>query len=83
MEWVVESTFMRYGHSAGGITGLTLKQIAFKVWALCCHICCMMASTCFRWRTRCKLSRLSSITKKRRKAGFKPMEKTLMVFERN
>ena len=40
----IESTFMRYGHSAGGITGITLKSIALKVWALSRHICCKIES---------------------------------------
>ncbi|KAF3833276.1 hypothetical protein F7725_026941 [Dissostichus mawsoni] len=30
----IESTFMRYGHSAGGIIGITLKPEALKIWAL-------------------------------------------------
>ena len=30
---------MRYGHSAGGIIGITLKSKALKIWALSRHIC--------------------------------------------
>ena len=40
----IESTFMRYGHSTGGIIGITLKQNALNIWALSCHICCRMES---------------------------------------
>ncbi len=40
----IESTFMRYGHSTGGVIGITLKQNAMKKWALSRHICCMMES---------------------------------------
>ena len=29
----IESTFMRYGHSVGGIIGITLKSKALKIWA--------------------------------------------------
>ena len=29
----IESTFMRYGHSDGGIIGITLKSKALKIWA--------------------------------------------------
>ena len=36
----IESTFMRYGHSVGGIIGITLKSKALKIWALSRHICC-------------------------------------------
>ena len=36
----IESTFMRYGHSVGGIIGITLKSNALKIWALSRHICC-------------------------------------------
>jgi len=35
---------MRYGHSAGGIIGITLKSNALKVLALCRHICCKVES---------------------------------------
>ena len=41
---LIESTFMRYGHSAGGIIGITLKQEALKTWALSRHICCKIES---------------------------------------
>ena len=36
----IESTFMRYGHSAGGIIGITLKEEALKAWSLSRHLCC-------------------------------------------
>jgi len=36
----IESTFMRYGHSSGGIIGITLKEETLKVWALSRHLCC-------------------------------------------
>lgn len=35
---------MRYGHSAGGIIGITLKSDALKIWALSRHICCKIES---------------------------------------
>ena len=35
----IESTFMRYGHGAGGIIGITLKPSALKKWAFSMHIC--------------------------------------------
>ena len=35
----IESTFMRYGHASGGLTGLTLKPSAVARWALSLHIC--------------------------------------------
>ena len=35
----IESTFIRYGHQAGGITGLTLKPSAVTRWALSLHTC--------------------------------------------
>ena len=35
---------MRYGHSAGGIIGITLKAEALKIWALSRHICCKIQS---------------------------------------
>ena len=40
----IESTFMRYGHSIGGIIGITLKSKALKIWALSRHICCKIES---------------------------------------
>ncbi|KAJ8351728.1 hypothetical protein SKAU_G00232040 [Synaphobranchus kaupii] len=40
----IESTFMRYGHSAGGIIGITLKPEALKIWAVSRHICCKIES---------------------------------------
>lgn len=40
----IESTFMKYGHSAGGIIGITLKPNALKIWALSRHICCKIES---------------------------------------
>ena len=35
---------MRYGHSVGGIIGITLKSNALKIWALSHHICCKIES---------------------------------------
>jgi len=35
----IESTFMRYGHGARGIIGITLKPSALKRWALSMHAC--------------------------------------------
>ena len=35
----IESTFMRYGHSPGGIIGITVKPSTLKRWALCLHFC--------------------------------------------
>jgi len=36
------NTLMRFGHSSGGIIGITLKPEALKVWALSRHICCQI-----------------------------------------
>ena len=35
----IESTFMRFGHSPGGIIGITLQPSTLKRWALGLHIC--------------------------------------------
>jgi hypothetical protein len=35
----IETTFMRYGHSQGGIIGITLRPETLKTWALSLHIC--------------------------------------------
>ena len=35
----IETTFMRYGHSPGGIVGITLQPSTLKRWALSLHIC--------------------------------------------
>ena len=35
----IESTFMRYGHSPGSISGITLKPSTLKRWALSLHLC--------------------------------------------
>ena len=35
---------MRYGHSVGGIIGITLKSKAFKIWALSRHTYCKIES---------------------------------------
>ena len=40
----IESTFMRYGHQAGGLTGLTLKPSAATRWALSLHTCSQLRS---------------------------------------
>ena len=34
----IETTFMRYGHSHGGIIGITLRPDTLKTWALGLHI---------------------------------------------
>ncbi len=36
---IIESTFMRYGHLAGGLTRLTLKPSGLIRWALSLHTC--------------------------------------------
>ena len=35
----IETTFMRYGHEAGGLIGITLQPSAVARWALSVHIC--------------------------------------------
>ena len=35
----IETTFMRYGHEAGGLIGITLQPSAVARWALSLHIC--------------------------------------------
>ena len=35
----IESTFMRFGKSTGGLVGITLKQSALSRWALSLHAC--------------------------------------------
>ena len=40
----IESTFMRYGHESGGLTGLTLKPASVARWALCLHVCSQICS---------------------------------------
>jgi hypothetical protein len=40
----IESTFMRFCHSAGGIIRITLKTNTLKIWALSRHICCKLES---------------------------------------
>ena len=35
----IESTFMRYEHSPGGIIGITMKPSTRKRWALSLHVC--------------------------------------------
>lgn len=49
LEWLwsdmfIESTFMRYGHSPGGIIGITLKPSTLKRWALSLHICSQLVN---------------------------------------
>ena len=34
----IETTFMRYGHSPGGIVGITPQPSTLKRWALSLHI---------------------------------------------
>ena len=57
----IESTFMRYGHESGGLTGLTLKPSAVTIWALSLHIC-------LQWKTS-KTTRSSQLTRKMPQAG--------------
>ena len=35
----IETTFMRYGHEAGGLVGLTMQPSAVSRWALSLHVC--------------------------------------------
>ena len=35
----IESTFMRYGHSPGGLIGITLTPLTLKTWELSLHLC--------------------------------------------
>ena len=39
----IESTFMRFGKSQGGLVGITLKPSALKRWALSLHACSNMS----------------------------------------
>lgn len=43
-DMMIETTFMRYGHSPGGIIGITLKPETLKVWALSLHACSRLES---------------------------------------
>ena len=43
----IESTFMRYGHSPGGIIGFTLNSSAVKRWAYSLHICSQLRRDVF------------------------------------
>ena len=38
----IESTFMRFGHSQGGLTGITLNSNATQRWALSLHSCSVL-----------------------------------------
>jgi len=38
----IESTFMRYGHSPGGLVGRTLQPSTVKRWALSLHLCAQL-----------------------------------------
>ena len=38
----IETTFMRYGHSPGGIVGIKLQPSTLKRWALSLHICAQL-----------------------------------------
>lgn len=38
----IESTFMRYGHSPGGIVGITLQPSTVKWWAVSLNICAQL-----------------------------------------
>ena len=41
----IETTFMRFGHSAGGLTGMTVNENATRRWALSLHVCSKLLST--------------------------------------
>ena len=43
----IESTFMRYGHSPGGIVGITLQPNTLKRWALSLHLCAQLRKDVF------------------------------------
>ena len=47
----IESTFMRYGHSQGGLTGITLNQNATQRWALSLHSCSQLIGDIHEMRT--------------------------------
>ncbi|KAG8171720.1 hypothetical protein JTE90_003705 [Oedothorax gibbosus] len=36
---LIETTFMRFGKSCGGIKGITLQPNTVKKWALSLHVC--------------------------------------------
>ena len=38
----IESTFMRYGHSPGGLVGITLQPSTVRRWALSLHLCAQL-----------------------------------------
>ena len=38
-DMAIETTFMRYGHSRGGIIGITLRPDSVKTWAYSLHTC--------------------------------------------
>ena len=42
----IETTFMRYGHSPGGIVGITLQSSTLKRWALTLHYMCPAEKRC-------------------------------------
>ena len=44
----VESTFIRYGHQAGGLRGLALKPSAVTRWALSWHTCRQLGVICLQ-----------------------------------
>ena len=43
-DMMIETTFMQYGHSSGGLIGITLKPETVKVWALSLHSCSRLES---------------------------------------
>ena len=64
----IESTFVRYGHSTGGIISITLKQNALKIWALSRHICCRMESQMLEMEEEMESSRVQLHHKEEGKA---------------
>ena len=43
-DMAIETTFMRYGHSRGGIIGITLQPDTVKTWAYSLHACNSLTS---------------------------------------
>ena len=56
-DMIIESTFLRYGHLAGGLTRLTLKPSGLTRWVLSLHTCSKL-----RGEIRAKQPRLTRKT---------------------
>ena len=54
----IESTVMRYGHSPGGIIGITLKPSTLKRWALSLHVCSHMVQDVSEMRNEIGLQQM-------------------------